>query len=56
MEIKFTIDYSWLEFACHFFAGMFYLMTGYEAGNRGRDFGLFYFLVAIALTTVGAHL
>lgn len=56
MEIKFTIDYSWVEFLCHFLAAVLYITTGFEAGSRGRDVGLLCLIIAVALTVFAAHL
>lgn len=55
MEIHFTIGMAWVEFFCHFFAASLYMSAGYSI-VASSDSGLFYLLLAIVLTFIGAHL
>lgn len=55
MKIEFTIGLSVIEFLCHFFAAILYMVSGYYMVTN-TDNGFFTALMAIGLTVIGASL
>jgi hypothetical protein len=59
MTINFTITPAWIEFACHFFAAIcFMLFGGMSTNSKASDdffpYGLL-ILLGITFMTIGAH-